>query len=154
MRVGIGFDVHRFSKKRKGLILGQVRFNYFALEGASKDADVLLHAISDAILGAAGKSDIGILFPPEKSKGISSKKILEEVIKIVRKDGFEIKSVDSVIIAEEPKIGKRINEIKKKVGKILKCDFNVKVKSPEGLGTFGRKEGIGAIAVALLEKGK
>ncbi len=149
MRIGIGFDMHRFSKKM-GLVLGQVKFDYRALEGASEDVDVLLHAISDAILGAAGKEDIGTLFPPEKFKGISSRKILEEVIKMIKREGFEIKSVDSVIIAQEPKIGPKINQIKYNVSQILKSSFNVKVKSPEGIGTFGRTEGIGAMAVALL----
>lgn len=149
MRIGIGFDMHRFGRKR-GLVLGQVKFDYRALEGASEDVDVLLHAISDAILGAAGKEDIGTLFPPDKFKGISSRKILEEAIRMARQEGFEIKSVDSVIIAQEPKIGSKIYQIKAKVSEILKSEFNVKVKSPEGLGTFGRAEGIGAMAVALL----
>lgn len=152
MRIGIGFDMHRFSKRKKGLILGQVKFDYWGLEGASEDVDVLLHAICDAILGAAGKSDIGTLFPPERYKGISSRKILDEVIRLVENDGFVIKSVDSVIIAQKPKLGDRIDEIKEKVKEMLRSDFNVKVKSPEGLGALGRAEGIGAIAIAMLEK--
>lgn len=154
MRIGIGFDMHKFSRKKKGLVLGQVKFEYWALEGASEDVDVLLHAVSDAILGAAGKSDIGTLFPPDKYKGISSKKILEDVLSIVRKDGFEVISVDSVIIAQKPKIGDKIDQIRTKVKEIIQAEFNVKVKSPEKLGTFGRAEGIGSIAVALLTKNK
>lgn len=141
--------MHRFGRK-KGLVLGQVKFDYRALEGSSSDVDVLLHAISDAILGAAGKEDIGTIFPPEKFKGISSREILEHAIRLVKQDGFEIKSVDSVIIAQKPQIGDKIPLIKSKVKEILKSDFNVKVKSPEKIGAFGRAEGIGAMAVALI----
>jgi 2-C-methyl-D-erythritol 2,4-cyclodiphosphate synthase len=150
-RVGIGFDIHRFSrvsKRKRKLILGQVEIDYNGLEGAS-DTDVVLHSICDAILGAAGKDDIGTLFPPETSKGITSRKIAEKVIEVVS-GRYKIVNIDCVIIAQKPKLGIFIPEMKKKLSELFSCDVNVRVKSPEHLGDIGKGKGISAISVALL----
>ncbi len=154
-RIGIGFDMHRFiseSKGKKKLVLGQVRFNFKGLEGASSDVDVLLHSISDAILGAAGEPDIGTLFPPAKSKGISSKEILINAKKLVEKKGYSIENIDCVIVAQKPKIGNKIPLMKRKIKEIIGCNINIKVKSPEGIGALGKAEGISAMSIALLCK--
>ena len=155
-RVGIGFDIHRFRrssrKNRRKLVLGQVEFDFVGLEGASSDVDVVLHAISDAILGASGSPDIGTIFPPKSSQGISSREILEKALSIAKEKGFSVENVDCVIVAQKPKIGDKINDMKKKLKDILDCDINIRVKSPEGLGSLGRVEGISATSVALLKK--
>ena len=157
-RVGIGFDIHRFKrggrKSVSKLVLGQVEFDFVGLEGASSDVDVVLHAISDAILGASGSPDIGTIFPPESSRGISSREILEKALSVAKEKGFSVENVDCVIVAQKPKIGNKINEMKKKLRDILGCGINIRVKSPEGLGSLGRGEGISATAVALLKKEK
>ncbi|GBD04103.1 2-C-methyl-D-erythritol 2,4-cyclodiphosphate synthase [bacterium HR19] len=150
LRVGIGFDIHRFSKSRgRKLVLGQVEIDYRGLEGAS-DADVVLHSICDAILGAAGEADIGTLFPPESSKGITSKKIAEKVIEIVSRK-YKIVNIDCVIVAQKPKLGVFIPEMKKKLSELFSCDVNIRVKSPEHIGDIGKGKGISAISVALLK---
>lgn len=151
-RVGLGFDIHRFSragKSKRKLILGQVEIDYSGLEGAS-DADVVLHSICDAILGAIGEVDIGTLFPPEKSKGITSRKIAEKVLEIMRSKHYEIVNIDCVIVAQKPKLGNFIPEMKRKLSQLFSCDVNVRVKSPEHLGDIGKGKGISAISVALL----
>ena len=181
-RVGIGFDIHRFQgieakeeeeEKRKGgkskeekeegsnreervrkLVLGQVEFDFVGLEGASSDVDVVLHAISDAILGASGSPDIGTIFPPESFRGISSREILERAVSVAEEKGFSIENIDCVIVAQRPKVGDKINDMRKNLRDILGCDINIRVKSPEGLGSLGRAEGISAIAVALLRRRK
>ncbi len=148
-KVGLGFDIHRFSQdKRRKLILGQVKINYVGLEGAS-DADVLLHAICDAILGATIGKDIGTFFPPEKSKGISSKKIAQKVMKMIE-GNFKIVNIDGVIIAEKPKLSPFIPKMIKNIKKIFRCDVNIKAKNPEGVGNLGN--GIASIATCLIEK--
>jgi len=152
-RVGIGFDIHRFSrlsKSKRKLILGEVEVDYRGLEGVS-DADVVLHSICDAILGAAGEADIGTLFPPEKSKGITSREIAEKVIEIVSKR-YEIVNIDCVIVAQKPKLGGFIPEMKRKLSELFSCDVNIRVKSPERLGDIGKAKGISAISVALLRR--
>jgi 2-C-methyl-D-erythritol 2,4-cyclodiphosphate synthase len=148
-RVGLGFDIHKFSQdKRRKLILGQVKINHVGLEGAS-DADVLLHAICDAILGATIGKDIGTFFPPEKSKGISSKEIAQKVMRMIE-DNFKIINIDGVIIAEKPKLSPFIPKMIKNIKKIFRCDVNIKAKNPEGVGNLN--DGIASIATCLVEK--
>lgn len=155
MRVGIGYDVHAFKAGRK-LILGGVEIYYHqGLEGHS-DADVLTHSIMDAILGAAGMDDIGIIFPDNdmKYKNISSLKLLGEVCNKIKSKGFSIINIDSVLILEKPKIASYISEMKKKLSdvlKISKSSINIKATTTEGLGFSGRGEGVAAQSIALIE---
>lgn len=153
-RSGIGYDVHPLVAGRK-LVLGGVKIPYErGLEGHS-DADVLLHAVADAVLGAAAQGDIGEHFSNKspKYKGISSLLLLAQVRRIVASAGFKILNIDCVLLAEEPKIGKYKREMKKNIARALGIDadrVNVKATTNEGLGFIGRKEGMAAYATALL----
>ena len=151
---GIGYDVHRFVENRK-LILGGVSFDHpLGLSGHS-DADVVLHAVGDAILGAASLGDIGELFPDtdDKWKGISSQILLDKIIKLVNEKGLHVNNVDIIYIAQEPKISKRKKEMEQRISEILKVEMervNVKATTTEGLGSIGRAEGAAAQAIATL----
>ncbi len=151
---GIGYDVHRFVENRK-LILGGVSFDHpLGLSGHS-DADVILHAVADAILGAASLGDIGELFPDtdDKWKGISSHILLGKVIDLVNEKGLHVNNIDIIYIAQEPKISKRKKEMELRISEILKVDMervNVKATTTEGLGSIGRSEGAAAQAIATL----
>lgn len=155
MRVGLGFDIHRFSKDRP-LILGGVNIPaIYGLTGHS-DADVLLHSVADAILGAAGLGDIGELFPDTDLtyKDIRSTILLEKIYMLI-KDKWFIENIDSVIVCEEPRIQPFKDAMKDNISKILKLDksgINIKATTTEGLGALGRSEGICAYAVALLKE--
>lgn len=155
MRVGFGYDVHPLSEDRK-LILGGVRIPYnLGLIGHS-DADVLCHAIGDAILGACNLGDIGKRFPDTKSKykNISSIKLLREIRKLINKR-FWIEHVDSTILIEEPKISQFFNKMREKICGALGIEnfrFSVKATRNEGLGFIGRNEGIAAFAVVLVRE--
>ncbi len=154
MRIGIGYDIHPLVKNRK-LILGGVEIPYVkGLKGHS-DADVLLHAVCDGLLGALGKGDIGEHFPntDPKYKNISSLKLLEKVGGLVKTAGMKIGNIDTVVIAQEPNIKKykpRMQSAIAKVFKIKSNQVNIKATTNEGLGSIGRKEGIAAYAVVLL----
>lgn len=154
MRIGIGYDVHPIVKGRK-LFLGGIEIpSEFGLYGHS-DADVLIHAISDAILGAIGLPDIGYFFPntPEY-KDISSCVILEEVKRKINQE-YKIVNIDSVIIAEKPKISPYVDMMKEKLASILEISpraIGIKATTNEKLGFIGREEGIVAIAVVLLDE--
>jgi len=155
MRVGLGYDVHRFSEKRP-LVLGGVKIPYKLGLGGHSDADVLIHAIMDAILGAMGESDIGIHFPDDdpQYKGISSIKLLESVASLVKQKGFDIINIDSTIIAQEPKMSGFFVEMEKNIARALDIDsdkINVKATTTEGLGFTGRGEGIAAQGIAAIE---
>jgi len=156
MRVGIGYDVHKLVKKRK-LVLGGVTVPYSkGLEGYS-DADVLIHAIIDAIIGAMGETDIGFFFPTTdpKYKGISSLKLLKEIRGIVKMRGYGIVNIDSTIVAERPKLNPYVKEMRSNLSTVLGIDsnkVNVKFKSPEGIGSIGKGQGIASYAVCLIEK--
>lgn len=157
IRVGHGYDVHRFAEGRK-LILGGVEIPYeLGLLGHS-DADVLIHALMDAMLGAAGLGDIGKHFPDtdDKYKGISSMLLLKEVKKLVEKEGYSLSNADITIVAQKPKLAPYIEQMKKNIASVL-CtdvsDINVKATTEEYLGFTGRLEGISAHAVALISKG-
>ncbi|WP_308619015.1 2-C-methyl-D-erythritol 2,4-cyclodiphosphate synthase [uncultured Eubacterium sp.] len=154
MRIGHGYDVHKLVEGRK-LIVGGVDIPYeFGLLGHS-DADVLLHAISDAILGAAALGDIGGMFPDtdEKWKGADSLKLLEAVVKRVNDEGYFIENIDSTLIAQQPKMKPYILSMRKNIANACGIDVSqvsVKATTEEQLGFTGRKEGISAHAVVLL----
>lgn len=156
MRIGFGIDVHTLVKGRK-LIIGGVEIeNILGLLGHS-DADVLIHAIMDALLGAAGLGDIGMYFPPSEKKweGISSLELLKIIRKkICEENRFKIINIDSVIIAQKPKFNTYFEIMRTNISDILKIErnrINIKATTSEGLGYEGREEGIRAEAVALLE---
>lgn len=154
MRVGMGYDVHRLVEGRD-LIIGGVKIPHtYGLLGHS-DADVLLHAIMDALLGAAALGDIGKHFPDtdETYKGISSMKLLEEVRKLIEKECYVIENIDATIIAQKPKMRPFIDEMEKNIAKVLgisKNQVNVKATTEEGLGFTGKEEGISAQAICAL----
>lgn len=155
MRIGHGYDVHRLIAGRK-LILGGVEIPYIlGLDGHS-DADVLLHAMMDALLGAAALGDIGHLFPDTDPayKGISSLKLLAVVAARIREKGFEIGNIDATVIAQKPKLAPFIEAMRKETARVLQIDpdrLNIKATTEERLGFSGREEGIAAHAVCLLE---
>jgi 2-C-methyl-D-erythritol 2,4-cyclodiphosphate synthase len=154
-RVGIGYDIHRF-KRGRALWLGGLRLPFpKGLEGHS-DADALLHAITDALLGAAGLPDIGHYFPPSnpKIKGISSGAMLSKAVREAHRAGFRVVNVDSVVVCEAPKIGPHRDAMRQSVAKILGIsmkDVQVKGKSNEGLDAIGRGQALAAHAVVLLK---
>lgn len=154
MRIGLGYDVHRLVKDRD-LILGGVKIPHeFGLLGHS-DADVLIHAIMDSLLGASALGDIGKHFPDTdpKYKGISSIKLLEEVGKLLYKNNFTIGNIDATIIAEKPKMAPHIMEMRSNIAKALEIDvnnINVKATTEEGLGFTGERLGISSQAICLL----
>lgn len=156
MRVGQGFDVHRFAEGRK-LIIGGVEIEHpKGLEGHS-DADVLTHAICDALLGAAGLGDIGRHFPDDdpEFKDADSLKLLSEVSSKVAQIGFTVVNVDATIIAEAPKFAPHIDAMRKRLADAIGVEalqVNVKATTTERLGFTGREEGIAAMAVALIER--
>ena len=154
MRIGTGYDVHKLVEGRD-LILGGVKIEHtLGLLGHS-DADVLLHAISDAVLGAAGLKDIGAHFPDTdpQYKGISSMLLLERVRELVADNGFVVGNVDATIIAQAPKLRPYIDQMEANVASALGIDVsqvNIKATTEEHLGFTGREEGISAQAVCLL----
>ena len=156
LRIGNGYDVHRLVEGRK-LILGGVEVPHsLGLDGHS-DADALVHALCDALLGALGAGDIGAYFPDTdaKWKGISSLLLLKEVMRMCREKGFQIANVDSVIVAQKPKLAPHLPEMKKNIALALDVEtdqINIKATTTEKLGFAGREEGIAAYAVALLVK--
>ncbi len=156
MRAGIGYDVHPLIIGR-ALVLGGVKVPFGKGLSGYSDADVLTHAIMDALLGAAGMKDIGHQFPtgdPEY-KDVYSIDLLEKVGRMVCSRGFVIKNVDSVLIAQEPKIAPYIDEMCHKLSSALRIDVDqvmVKATTTDGLGFAGKGEGMAAYAVALLEE--
>jgi 2-C-methyl-D-erythritol 2,4-cyclodiphosphate synthase len=155
MRIGQGFDVHALVPGRK-LVVGGVEIPYArGLQGHS-DADVLLHAICDALLGAAGLGDIGQHFPDSDPAyaGADSRKILRETAKKVRQRNWRVVNVDATIIAQEPRMAPHIPRMIGNIAadlEVAPAAINIKATTTEGLGFLGRVEGIGAQAVALLE---
>lgn len=154
IRVGNGYDVHRLAYDRK-LILGGVEIPYEKGLLGHSDADVLVHSIMDALLGACGESDIGKHFPDNDMayKGISSLVLLEKVRVVVYAKGYSISNIDSVIVAEKPKLAPYIDGMKVKISEVLQLDkdsIGIKATTTEGLGFTGTGEGIAAYAVASL----
>lgn len=156
-KLGIGYDIHRLVEGRK-LIIGGVEIPYQKGLLGHSDADVLLHAICDALLGAASERDIGELFPDTDPKyhNISSMELFKIVVDLIRKSDFRVNNIDAVIILEEPKISpfkKRIQENIAGVLKMKEDSVNLKAKTNEGVGEIGAKEAISCYAVAMLVKG-
>jgi len=156
MRVGQGYDVHKLVQGRK-LILGGVEIPYSEGLLGHSDADVLLHAIKDALLGSIGEGDIGKHFPDSDSqyKGISSLLLLERVGKILAQKGYKVNNVDSTVVAQAPKVAPYIEQMRENIAKALAVEkerVNVKATTTEGLGFAGKKEGIAAYAIVSVEK--
>lgn len=155
-KIGFGFDVHPFKKGRK-LIIGGVEIPFEkGLDGYS-DADVLCHAIADALLGAAALGDIGKHFPNSDPlyKDISSLLLLNETYKILQTSGYEVINIDSTLVMEEPKLSSYILDMKRNISQSLKIDLesvSIKATTSEGLGYIGRGEGVAAYAISLIQK--
>lgn len=156
MRIGQSTDIHQIEEGRR-LVLGGVEIeSSFGLKGHS-DADVLLHAITEAIIGALGQGDIGTHFPDtdEKYKGIDSSILLQKVIQMMKDLGYEIGNIDSLVMAEQPKLAPYKKEMEKRIANLCGVDenqVNVKATRGEKLGFIGRKEGMQAQAIVLLMK--
>ncbi|WP_138159189.1 2-C-methyl-D-erythritol 2,4-cyclodiphosphate synthase [Peptoniphilus catoniae] len=156
MRIGIGYDVHKLVKGRK-LFIGGIEINHsMGLLGHS-DADVLIHAIMDAILGALALGDIGKLFPDTDNtyKDIDSKILLKKVYEIMSNKGYRISNLDTIVVAQEPKLKDYIDIMREKLAEILNTsvdNVSVKATTTEKLGFEGREEGISAHAVVILER--
>lgn len=158
MRIGHGYDVHILTEGRK-LIVGGVEIPYEKGLLGHSDADVLLHAIADSILGAAAMGDIGCLFPDNDPsfKDADSLKMLGEVVSRVELNGFKVHNVDATIIAQRPKMKPYTEKMRENIARVCKVDISyisVKATTEEGLGFSGRGEGISAHAVCLLEENK
>ncbi len=155
MRIGSGYDVHRLAEGLPLWIGGEKIPHSHGLVGHS-DADVLLHAICDALLGAAALGDIGKHFPDtdERYKGISSLKLLSEVGRLLREKGYRVVNIDSTIVAQKPKMAPYIETMRKNIAETLSIDIeqvSVKATTTERLGFEGREEGISAQAVAMID---
>lgn len=156
MRVGIGYDIHRLMEG-KTLTLGGIEIPYIKGLVGYSDADVLLHAVSDAMLGASGLGDIGMHFPDNDTryKGASSAGLLGKVNDLIRRKRYRVNNVDVVVIAEEPKISAFRANMEKKISDILHIDqsrVNIKATTQEGVGSIGRNEAIASYAVVMLEE--
>ncbi len=156
MKIGLGYDVHKYVEGRD-LILGGVKVPFEKGLLGHSDADVLVHAIIDAILGALGKGDIGRLFPDNdpKYKNISSLYLLEQVRNVMEECGYTIGNIDSTVICQSPKLKPYIEQMENNIASCLKVDvqkINVKATTEENLGFTGRLEGVSSNAVCLLEK--
>ena len=157
IRVGMGYDVHQLQQGRP-LILGGVNISWEQGLAGHSDADVLLHAIMDALLGAAALGDIGMHFPPGDSRfaNISSLILLERVGELIQENGFVIFNIDSTIVAQRPRLTPHIGDMRLNIARVLKLSpelVSVKATTTEHLGFAGREEGIGAYAVTLISKG-
>lgn len=156
LRIGMGYDVHKLVEERK-LIIGGVEINHtLGLLGHS-DADVLLHAIMDAFLGAAALGDIGKHFPDtdEKYKGISSIKLLKHVGELLRQEKITINNIDATIIAQKPKMAPHITQMRENIANVLELTIdqvNIKATTEEGLGFTGTEQGIASQAIVLIDK--
>ena len=154
MRTGIGFDTHRFSEDpARALVLGGVEFPGEAGLSGHSDADLVCHAITDALLGAAGLGDIGQLFPDtdERYADADSLALLAEVVLLLAKEGWTIANVDCVVVAEKPKIAPRRLEMQENLSAAVGAPVSVKASRAEGLGAIGRAEGMACWATALLQ---
>jgi len=156
VRVGIGYDAHRFAEDRP-LILGGIEIpHHLGLEGHS-DADVLIHAVIDAILGAIAEGDIGRHFPDtsDKYKGICSLDLLANVRELMFSKGYKLVNLDVTVILQEPRLSSYRESMREKVSDVLKVDksqVNLKATTTEGMGFTGRREGVAAQAIVLLEE--
>ena len=155
LRVGFGFDAHKFGEGKK-LMLGGLEIPFESGLTGHSDADVLTHAICDALLGAMGEGDIGTHFPPgdPKYEGASSLLFLKEVLKLLGERGYEIQNIDSVLVCEKPRILPHVSAIKAKLSEITglkESTLGVKATTTDGMGFTGRGEGIASYAVAMIK---
>ncbi|MDR5675310.1 MAG: 2-C-methyl-D-erythritol 2,4-cyclodiphosphate synthase [Armatimonadota bacterium] len=153
--MGIGYDVHPFTAGRP-LVLGGVTIPYPRGLGGHSDADVLTHAVMDAVLGACGLPDIGTLFPSQdpRYEGADSLHLLEEVLRQARDRGFRVVQVDCVVVAQEPRLADSLPRMRQNLAARMGLEVDavgLKATTPEGLGALGRGEGVAALAVALVE---
>lgn len=156
MRIGTGYDVHELVKGRR-LVLGGIEIPFEKGLLGHSDADVLIHAIMDSILGALALGDIGLLFPDTdmKYKDIDSKILLKKVVEVMKENNFQIGNVDVVVMAQRPKLRPYIDEMRSVISEILLTDIknvSIKATTTEKLGFVGREEGIAAQAVVILEE--
>ncbi len=156
IRVGFGFDVHQLREGYK-LTLGGIEISHDKGSVGHSDADVLIHSICDALLGAAGLKDIGYYFPDtsDEFKGIDSKILLSRVVELISQKGYAVGNVDSSLVLEKPKIKPHIDQMKAVLAPILRIDvddISIKATTNEKLGYVGREEGVCAYAVALIEQ--
>ena len=154
MRIGMGYDVHKLTEDRD-LILGGVKIPWERGLLGHSDADVLIHAVMDALLGAAALGDIGKHFPDTDPayKGISSVKLLVHVAELLKENGYTIGNIDATIIAQKPKMAPHIPQMRKNIAEAMgipESSLNIKATTEEGLGFTGRQEGISAQAICLL----
>ena len=155
-RIGFGYDVHEFAEKRK-LILGGVEIPHSKGLLGHSDADVLLHAICDAMLGALALGDIGMHFPnsDEKYKDADSRKLLKHVDELIHANGYEVSNIDSTVLLQQPKLSPYVNEMRRTIAEIVNLSvsqISIKATTTESLGFVGREEGCAAHAVVLLNK--
>ena len=156
MRIGHGYDVHRLVPERK-LIIGGVNIEHeFGLAGHS-DADVLIHAVCDALLGAAALGDIGKHFPDSSDEflDIDSRILLKHVVRLIYENGYKVENIDCTVIAQRPKLSGYIDKMRENISKDIGidiCNVNIKATTEEKLGFTGRQEGIAAHAVCLIEQ--
>lgn len=155
MRIGYGYDVHPLGPERK-LILGGIEIPHDKGLLGHSDSDVLVHAVCDALLGAMGEGDLGRHYPSSdpKYKGISSLKLLEDVMSKLKAKGYRVSNIDTVIVAQAPRLGPYLAAMQKQLADTAGIDpslVNVKVKSGEGLDAVGKEEGMIAHAVCLIE---
>ena len=156
IRIGFGFDVHRQEEGRE-LWLGGLKLEHSKGLMGHSDADVLLHAICDAILGAANLRDIGFHFPDTASeyKDVDSKLLLKKTLEVLTAKGYRVGNIDATIVAERPKINPHVPEMQRVIAEILEVDvddISIKASTSERIGYVGREEGMTAYAVALIEK--
>jgi len=156
LKVGIGYDLHRLAEGRK-LFLGGIEIPYHKGLLGHSDADVLIHALCDSLLGAIAEGDIGEHFPDSEPKyhGISSMKLLEQVSELIKSKGYSVCNIDAVVIAQEPSLTPFKDKIKEKVSKALniaKESVSIKAKTNEGVGEIGHSEAISCYVVSLLER--
>jgi 2-C-methyl-D-erythritol 2,4-cyclodiphosphate synthase len=154
VRIGVGYDVHRLVRGRPLILGGVIIGSEWGLEGHS-DADVLLHAISDALLGALALGDLGQHFPDTdpRYRGISSAKLLEQVVKMIHNHAYRLHNVDAVVIAQRPRLASHLFAMRRNLAELLMTDMSsvsIKAKTAESLGALGRGEGIAVQAVCLL----
>lgn len=152
LRVGIGVDAHAFEDGLP-LVLGGVPFDLPRGLAGHSDGDVITHALIDAVLGAAGLGDIGSLFPsgPSTPEGISSLELLRAALELVRDSGYSVSNADCVLVGEEPRIAERRAELEQALSDVLGAPVTVRATTTDGLGFTGRREGLAAYAVALVE---
>lgn len=156
MRIGYGYDVHALASDAK-LVIGGVTIPYAKGLAAHSDGDVLIHALCDALLGAAGQGDIGLHFPDTNNEfsGIDSRILLRRVVEIIAEQTYRISNADITVVAQAPKMAPHIESMKDNLAADLKIDagrINIKATTTEGLGFAGRSEGVAAHAVVLLDE--